>query len=65
MADIDQKVGLKREDNFDADPNLHEIKAEMKKMQDMLNAIKADINDAVTSHAGVLQSTITVANIDL
>jgi hypothetical protein len=65
MADIDKKVGLKREDNFDADPNLNAIKGEIYKMQLMLNEIKADINHAVASHSGALQSAIATADIDI
>jgi hypothetical protein len=65
MTTIDQGAGMKREVNFDADPNLQAIKFEIKKMQDMLNMIKADINDAVVSHSGALQTQITTANIDL
>lgn len=65
MVTVDQKVGLVHEDYFDADPNLAAMKVEFKKINDMLNAIKADINDAVANHAGALQSAITVANIAL
>lgn len=62
---IDAPSGLKHENNMNADPNLQAIKFELKKMQDMLNEIKADINDAVVSHGGALQSSIATANIDL
>ena len=65
MPSIDAGAGMKREVNFDSDPNLQAIKFEIKKMQDMLNEIKADINHAVASHSGALQSSIATADIDL
>jgi len=64
MPTIDEKVGLKHEVNFDADPNLNAIKIEMKKLQDMCNLMKASLNDAV-ANAGVVSIPITTENIDL
>jgi len=60
-----EKLGLKYEDNYDSDPNLHTIKPELVKIMNMLNAIKADINHAVSDHSGALQSAISVDDITL